>query len=374
VKKVMVVIIASLILIAGCSSTINGDTTSDIITSIEQTSSISENQDDNSTIESESKIESTVSDSNPEETKNQFDRIDLALKPNEAGKVMILMFHSIGDNNNAWEITPEVFRENLEYLYKNKYRPISLNDFINGYIDLSAGFTPFIITFDDANKNNFNVIVENNEIKIDPLSAMGIMEELNNKCDDFNITATFFIFGINPFRQMEYIQYKFDFLVANGYDIGNHTYNHPHLNKLTTIEEIQSEIGRENNFFKGILPNYVVNTFSIPFGENPPEELNKYLFDGEFDSVKYNNITALEVGWYPSYSIFDKRFDRSSVPRIRVSSTTETSESEEWFLYFEEKPQLKFISDGNPDIITFPKEMEEFINEDIFKDKKIYSY
>ena len=201
-----------------------------------------------------------------------------------------------------------------------------------------------------------------------------IIEILNNKYNDFNITATFFIFGINPFRQMEYIQYKLDFLVANRYDIGNHTYNHAHLNKTTSIEEIQEEIGKENNILKEYLPDYDAITFSIPFGERPTDELKKYLINGEYDKVQYNNEAILEVGWYPSYSIFDKRFDKQSVPRIRVSNTLENSESEEWFLYFEEKPQFKFISDGNLDIITFPKEMEEFINRDIFKDKKIYSY
>ena len=89
------------------------------------------------------------------------EKIDLSLKPNEMGKVMVLMYHSIGDNSGAWEITPEQFRNDLEYLYENKYRPISLKNYVDGIIDIPEGCTPVVITFDDANLNTYNIIVNN---------------------------------------------------------------------------------------------------------------------------------------------------------------------------------------------------------------------
>ena len=54
------------------------------------------------------------------------ERIDLSLKPNEAGKVMILMYHNIGPEEKVWTRTPENFLRDLTTLYDKGYRPISL--------------------------------------------------------------------------------------------------------------------------------------------------------------------------------------------------------------------------------------------------------
>lgn len=118
--------------------------------------------------------------------------IDLSLNPNELGEIMILMYHGIGPEESVWQRTPDNFRKDLEYMYQNGYRMISLNDYAKGEIKTEAGYTPIILTFDDGRQNNFSYIEENGKIVIDPDCAIGILEEFKNKYPDFNVTASFF--------------------------------------------------------------------------------------------------------------------------------------------------------------------------------------
>jgi len=325
-------------------------------------------------------IETTTENNPTEETTEDLDgltdkdKVDLSLMPNEAGRVMVLMYHSIGEIDSAWEITADSFRADLEYMYKNGYRPISLSKYVKGQIDTAAGYTPIILTFDDANQNNFNLFEENGNLVLDPDSALGIMEEFNKKYDDFNITASFYIYGTNAFRQQQYVEYKLQYLVENGYDIGNHTYGHSRLIESDTSEEVQYEIGMLVSYVNGILPDYDINTFVIPYGQRPAGELDNYLVSGEYNDVSYNHIAVLEVGSHPSYSVFDTRFDYTSIPRIRASNTEEFQESADWFEYFEKTPHLRFVSDGYENVVTAPQDMLELINTEGLGDKVLLGY
>jgi len=300
--------------------------------------------------------------------------IDLSVKPNEMGKVMVLMFHSIGKEDGVWEISKKSFVKDLEYLLENNYYLVSLQDYIIGEMDVPAGKTPVVLTFDDGLKNNFNVIEEDGELIIDPDSAVGIMEEFKNNNPEFNSTATFYLFGTNPFRQKEHLDFKLNYLIENGYDIGNHTYNHAFLNKIKTKEELLFQLGEQVKFIKGFIPEYEVNTLSLPYGLRPEERIQEYLVSGEYGEVKYENIGILDVGSHPSYSWADKRFNFKEIPRIRVSRTDEYQESEEWYQYFEKNHDLRYISDGVKDIITVPEVMAEYIDEEKTKNLEINIY
>ncbi len=304
----------------------------------------------------------------------RIDDIDLTLKPNEMGKVMVLMLHSIEDEDGVWEISKESFKKNLEYLHDNNYYLVSLKDYITGEMVVPAGKTPVVLTFDDGLKNNFNVVEENGELIIDPDSAVGIMEEFKKENPRFNSTATFYLFGTNPFRQKEYLDFKLNFLIENGYDIGNHTYNHAFLNEINSKEEILFQLGEEAKFIKEFIPEYEINSLSLPYGLRPEESLQEYLVRGEYEGIKYEHIGILDVGSHPSYSWVDKRFNFKEIPRIRVSRTEEYQESEEWYEYFEENYDLRYISDGVKDIITVPEDMKIYINEDKLEGKEINIY
>ncbi|SHJ52917.1 Peptidoglycan/xylan/chitin deacetylase, PgdA/CDA1 family [Dethiosulfatibacter aminovorans DSM 17477] len=339
-----------------------------------------ENSGNNST-EIDTEVETEEENDNGDNSTGENDQqdedeisVDFSLEPNEAGRVMVLMYHSIDDDEAEYEISVESFKQDLDYLYEHNYRPIAIDKYMNGEIDTPAGYTPVILTFDDAHQNNFNIIEENGEMKIDPDSAIGIMEDYNEKYEDFNITATFFIFGENPFRQKEYIDYKIEYLLEHGYTIGNHSYAHENLSEMTTKEEVEYAIGREVKYLDELTGGKAIDVLAIPFGVSPVGELKDYMYEGNYEGYEYKTELALEVGWYPSYSVFDSRFDNRSVPRIRGSKTSDTSESEEWFAHFEEKPYLRFVSDGYEGIVTVPADWEEIINPDSIGDRELLIY
>jgi peptidoglycan/xylan/chitin deacetylase (PgdA/CDA1 family) len=358
-KKILTIAaVAVAILMAGC--TIHQKSTGE-----------TEEGNKNNTEKSENEKPADVSTDG--ENENVKDEIDLSLKPNELGEIMILMYHGIGEEESDWQRTPENFRKDLENLYQQGYRFIGLNDFAEGEVDTKEGFTPIIMTFDDGRKNNFNIVEENGNTNIDPNCAVGILEEFKKKYPDFNVTATFYL-GTNLFGQEEYKEYKLKWLIDNGYEIGNHTYSHKKMSSMNG-EEIQAEIGSVNSIINKYLPEYVVDTLSMPLGSNPGEEYAKYALEGTYQGKEYKNIAVLDVGWRPSYSPFDKRTDFSNLYRVTASETNVGGCGiYDYLKQFEENKRVRFISDGRPDIVTVPKTYEENINPDMLGEKKLNIY
>lgn len=312
-----------------------------------------------------------------EENIDPSEEIDLELKPNENGEIMVLMYHGITDSEDIWERNHDNFREDLQVLYDKGYRPISLEDYVSNNITTEAGYTPVVLTFDDGRQNNFDIIEENGEKIIDPNSAIGILEEFHKKNPDFPLEATFFINGTNPFRQPELIEYKLNYIVDKGMDIGNHTINHNDmsLDENQDSEKIQEYIGKEVKFINSILPDYNVNTYALCNGGRPEENLENYLEKGKYNNTEYENVAILNVGWKPNVSPINKDFNPLSIQRVRASETqVDGVGMYDWIESFDKNPSRKFISDGNKDIITIPKGEEENIDKKIVKDKELYIY
>ena len=371
-KKYLFLTILTAVMITACSN-VQGEipVAGENLSQQEETS---ENNENNSQDPSEDTSEENVKENeNDEKIKDPIAEIDLSLKPNELGDIMILMYHGIGEEETDWQRTPENFRKDLEYMYQNKYQMISLNDYAKGEIKTKAGHTPIILTFDDGRQNNFNYIEENGKVVIDPDCAVGILEEFKNKYPDFNVTASFFL-GTNIFGQSKYSKDKLNFLVDNGYDVGNHTYSHEKL-ELLNGEEIQSEIGSVNEIINSYVPDYKVETLALPHGSNPKTEYLNYIIEGEYKGIKYENTAVLDVGWRPSFSPFDNLIDFQSLYRVTASEIkVDNCGIYDYFKQFEEGTREKFISDGNPDVVTIPKKHEKYLNMSMVGDKLVNIY
>lgn len=304
------------------------------------------------------------------------EKIDLSLKPNEAGQIMVLMYHNIGGEEAEWVRTPENFKKDLKTLYEKGYRPISLADFVNNNINVDAGLTPVVITFDDGNQNNFNIIEKDGEKIVDPNSAVGILEEFNKAHPDFPLKATFFVFGSNPFRQPELLEYKLNYLVEKGFDIGNHTLEHNDMSKINEANKIQKVIGQQAAFLESYIPGYKINTYALSYGARPKDKaLYPYLQKGEYEEKPYDNIAVLNVGWDPNVSPIDKAFDPYAIHRVRASETkVDGVGMYDWLAVLDKNPERRYISDGNPDIVTVPKKFEEKVDKDKLGDKELYIY
>ncbi len=304
------------------------------------------------------------------------EKIDLALKPNEAGQIMVLMYHNIGEEESEWVRTVENFKKDLKTLYEKGYRPISLEDFVNNNINVEAGLTPVVITFDDGNQNNFNIIEKDEEKKVDPSCAVGILEEFNKEHPDFQLKATFFVFGSNPFRQQDLLEYKLNYLVEKGFDIGNHTLEHNDMSKINDANKIQKVLGEQAAFLESFVPNYKVNTYALSYGARPKDKsLYPLLQKGEYEGKAYENIAVLNVGWDPSVSPIDKKFDPYAIHRIRASETKVDGVGlYDWLAVFDKNPERRYISDGNPDIVTVPKKFEEKVDKERLSGKELYIF
>lgn len=312
-----------------------------------------------------------------EEMKDPKELINLSLKPNEAGEIMILMYHNIGEEEAEWTRTGENFRNDLITLYDKGYRAVSLKDYVNNDMDVEEGMTPIVITFDDGNENNFRMIKdEKGEDIIDPDSAIGILEAFDKEYPDFNVTASFFVFGSNAFRQPEFLEYKFNYLIQNGYDIGNHTIDHSGMRKIDDKEVIQSVIGKQVANINKILPEYTVNTYALCYGERPKnKDLEKYLNMGIYNESSYENIAILNVGWNPAEAPITNKFNPLSLPRIRASEIkVDNVGMYNWLEYFDNNPRKRYISDGVKEVITIPKELEGKIDMEKSNGKELYFY
>ncbi len=304
--------------------------------------------------------------------------IDLSVKPNEVGEVMVLMYHNIGEKESEWVRRIDNFKKDLEVLYNKGYRPIKLIDFIENNITTEAGYTPVVLTFDDGNLNNFNVIDEEGKLKIDPNCVIGIMEEFHKQHPDFPLHATFFLNGTNPFRQKEYIDYKLNYLIENGFDIGNHTIGHDNMSLPINQnpERIQKCIGKQANFLESFVSDYKIESYALCFGARPKDKnLYRYLSQGEYNSQPYHNKAILNVGWRPSVSSIDKRFNQLSIQRVRASETNvQNVGMYDWISYFDKHPEKRFISDGKKDIISVPKKYKDLVNIDSLGYKSLNLY
>ena len=312
---------------------------------------------------------------NPVEDQAEIDpkaQIALNLKPNEAGKIMVLMYHNLGKEESEWVRTPANFRKDLSVLYEKGYRPISLRDYITGHITTEPGFAPVVLTFDDGNLNNFEYL-ENGRISED--CAVGILVDFHEKHQDFPLEATFFLTGERPFKQAGLESQKLNFIIDKGMDIGNHTKDHPILDKASG-DEIQAQIGAQVQYLHTMInrDDYVINTLALPFGTRPKDlVLTRYLAAGTFQGVPYNNMAVLNVGWNPGYSPYDKRFDRLDIPRIRASEMkVDNVGLYDYLDYFDRNPGEMFISDGAEGVITVPEGKKEFLAA--ISGQEVYAY
>lgn len=189
---------------------------------------------------------------------------------NELGQVPIFTYHLIDQEMSSLSRTPEDFRRDLLELYDRDYVLISLSDYINGSIDIPAGKSPAVLTFDGSTPGQFRLLDnQSGEPVPDPGCAVGILMDFNHKHPGFGHAATFFV-NAEPFGQPEYRQEKLQMLDLWGFEIENRDFD------LTRFKRIQvfTDNGRSS----------LVNWLDRISG-------SRYVSDGR------NDTTAVPGGW-----------------------------------------------------------------------------
>ncbi|MGH7277767.1 MAG: polysaccharide deacetylase family protein [Candidatus Rokuibacteriota bacterium] len=275
-----------------------------------------------------------------------------SLPPNELGRVMILEYHRIDHPEGRWTRTPENFRRDLETLHASGYRLVGLNALLDGHIDLPAGTTPVVLTFDDSSPGQFRYLEESGSLVIDPRSAVGILEAFAGEHPGFGHVATFFVLpgASKPnrlFNQPEHEGRKLQYLVRRGFEIGNHTLWHANLGKYDE-PVVRGQIAEAQQWIHRHVPDHRIRTLSLPHGVYPKEI--RWALSGTIKGITYRHDAILMVAGGAAPSPFAKSFDTVRLPRIQALER----DLAYWLTYFEKNPGERFVSDGDAATVTIP--------------------
>jgi peptidoglycan/xylan/chitin deacetylase (PgdA/CDA1 family) len=279
---------------------------------------------------------------------------------NELGEIPVLMYHRIlPDGGSEYDLTPEEFRGELEWLYEHDYRPITALQLARGEIDVPAGTSPVVLTFDDSTREQFH----HQEGEVAPDTAVGIMLDVAEQHGE-DITASFYVITSSLFGGGTDGGDLLAELDELGFEVANHTHDHSNLSTLDQ-QGVQREIATNVATIREHVPDAEVATFSLPLGIRPdPVEL---AFAGEYDGTSYENEIILLVGAHPTPSPFHAEWS-PQVPRIRSSPSWEGGEpdygSRFWLEVLENNPERRYVSDGDPTTVSFPAELEAQLHDD----------
>ncbi len=290
------------------------------------------------------------------------------LPPNEMGTIMFLMYHQIRSPEKDYVRSAENFRRDLESLYNRGYRLANLNDVVDGKITTEAGRTPVVLTFDDAAYGQINKIVRDGREEWDPECAVGIILEFAQKHPDMGIAGTFYV---NPFSnhmdrsKSERWKDWMNEMVDLGFEFGNHTTSHPNLKKDTpTQAQVTKEVATLQAWVHQYLPNYKMRSMALPFGIYPAE--TEWVVDGSYKGETYHHDSLMKVGADPSVSPYSKRWNPQHIARVRAQSVTgDLPVSGYWIDFLDKHPEMRFVSDGDPETITIPASARGQIRSDL---------
>jgi peptidoglycan/xylan/chitin deacetylase (PgdA/CDA1 family) len=315
----------------------------------------------------------------------QVSEVDLkAYKPNEAGAVMVLMYHRFRpekeEKNNPLNRTPDTFRQDLEDLYKRKYYPVTASEFAENKMDVPAGKTPIVLTFDDSLPTQFKLTLgKDGGQHIDPDCAVGIMETFSKAHKDWPTKGTFFVLpheGRNgdPFGDAESAAQKFDYLEKHGYEIANHTSTHPSMRHMSS-DKIRWELATAVKDIRQVDKDAPMQILALPYGQIPGKAAQKDLISGESGGTKYENKAIFLAAWRPILSpvtIPSKKFaengslavfNRYRLERITPDPNPKAGQTfEYWLKYFDEHPGQRYVSDGNLQVVAVPKSLQNMVD------------
>lgn len=282
-----------------------------------------------------------------------------AIGANEMGQILVLMYHLIDGKETEWTRTPDNFRADIALLKAEGYYPINVRDLASGNIDIPAGKSPVVITFDDSSPGQYRILEDG---KLDPDSAVGILQATTEAGDWASRASFYCLLDVIPkervlFGQVDRQQEKLRNLIEWGYEVGSHTVTHLNLKEASTAEATK-QLAQSKSTLEGLIGGgYEVSSISIPFGEYPKSD--SVLAGGEYDGITYAYTAALSLGSVPSASPFSAKFRALHIPRIRgsVNYVTEAIQS------FKKNPQLRYISDGDPTTVSAPATLDSVLGE-----------
>lgn len=227
-------------------------------------------------------------------------------------KVIILEYHDIrpiskGEENLSkynYSTDPKIFEQEIEYLYKNGYRTVTLKELHNLWEkNIPVKDKLVVLTFDDGDSGVYKY-------------AYPILQKYNIHFVVFLITKHT-ITGDNDFY-MNQLQVQ-EMLDSGLCELGGHTVNHVDLSKLSYNEQLKEIQGCMKDI--QLMFNYTPVSFCYPF--------NKY----NVDSVNIVGKCGYKMATVKS-GIAQKNYNHLLLPRIDVSAIRNVKDFTKIFLNY----------------------------------------
>jgi peptidoglycan/xylan/chitin deacetylase (PgdA/CDA1 family) len=282
----------------------------------------------------------------------------------ELGLVPVLMYHRLREEGTEYDLTPEQFRGELVWLFDNGYRPVRTIDLVRGRIDIPAGTSPVVLTFDDSTREQAGLTPDG---QLDPETSMAILIEVASAYDDVEPVASLYVITSSLFGGTAAGGDTLVRLHELGMEIGNHTHTHPSLASLDAAG-VQDELATNVAEVRALVPDAEVATLSLPLGVFPEDR--SLVARGSSAAGSYENEGVLLVGSNPAPSPFSVEFDPLAIPRIRSSPSWDGGEpdfgSRFWLEQLERGATYRrYVSDGDPDTISFPADRAEELRQEL---------
>lgn len=287
-------------------------------------------------------------------------------EPNEMGKIMVLEYHLIGDKNATYERERGQFRRDLQLLYDRGFRPVTMQDVMDGKIaQMPRGLSPVVITFDDASPSQFRYVEKGDSLEIDPTSGIGIWLDFARSHPGWENRAVFCMLsgaaagrsffgekGIEG-QKSDWRFRKVRFLHEQGFELCNHTLWHANLGKYGDAM-VQEQIARGVMAIDSAVPGYRVRTFALPLGVWPRNR--ELAYRGSWTDPKSGRVVSyafdavLEVAGGPTRGPNDPAYKvPGNFNRIEV-----IGDAIERTINQLERAGQRYVSDGDPTRIARP--------------------
>lgn len=293
-------------------------------------------------------------------------------RPNELGRVPVFMYHNIVPNDFPRDPsvdeymyrTYDQFWSDMLWLYEHNFYLVGMNDLISGHLDVPLGKHPVVFTFDDSSSLHFSMYEnEGGQLEIDPNCAVGIMERFYAEYPGFGRGAHFGLVPAHKFswpqhEEDDYFDAKIQWLIDNGYELGNHTLSHPNLAEISDddfawtvsgpVIWADATIGVDH-------PSNASRVLTLPYGIKPKPDDNpakaSMIVDGfDYDGVEIQLTGVLELTGGSSEIPWSNAWDPFSIPRLPVQDDVMQLLKDVHLAG--EHPY--YTSDGDPDTVTIP--------------------
>lgn len=283
-----------------------------------------------------------------------------AVRANELGRIPVVMYHDVNDKvgkNTKMNRTKASFEKDLQLLYDKGFYPVTLRSVVDGSMDVPAGKSPVVISFDDARESQFRLIESSESYSVDPESAYGIMEKFCKTNTDWKPVATFFVLPksektLEPFGQVGLGGDKIKYLMSKGCEIGNHSLRHKSFARMT-VQQLQDELSGAQKAVQAYAPDVQITSLANPYGVYPRNRADwKVLAKGTGIGGSYTHTAVCQAAWRPTVSPAAKGFNPVRIERITPEDLKFGLAY--WVGELTSGRMTRFVSDGDASVISYP--------------------